>query len=217
MHGSPGRPADWFHAARGDVFGPQLARDGHPAILVAAQLSRSWTDDPECVDGVKEKIESHVFSQVIPTVDRSYRSIAQREQRTFAGMSAGGYCALNLGLRHRDTVATIVDLSGYSVPTHEGGTRALFGNDPRVVAEATRRNSPAEYARTLPRSPDTRVWLDTGTADGTVLKEMRALAPVLQERGIAVTLHTRPGGHTYRVWTAALAQALPWALSNDAV
>jgi enterochelin esterase-like enzyme len=215
LHGSPGRPADWFHAAHGQSYGQQLARGGHPSILVAAQVSRSWTDDSECVDGVHEKVESHMFGDVIPAVDRTYRTLARRDDRVFAGMSAGGYCALNLGLRHRDVVSTVVDLSGYSVPTHSGGARALFGRDQTVAAALVRSNSPAEYAAALPRSPSTRVWLDTGSEDGTVLRQMRALVPVLRERGIDVSLHVRPGGHTYHVWTAALAQALPWAVSDS--
>ncbi len=214
LHGSPGRPADWFHAGRADTIGLKLARDGHPAILVAAQLSRSWTDDSECVDGVRQKIESHVFEQVIPTVDRTYRSLPLRDKRVFAGMSAGGYCALNLGLRHRDTVATVVDLSGFTKPTYEGGAYKLFGANTPESAALVRSNSPAEYAADLPRSPRTRIWLDSGSEDGTVKREMSELAPGLRERGIDVSMHVRPGGHTYRVWTAALAQALPWALSD---
>ena len=214
LHGSPGRPADWFHAGRADTIGLNLARDGHPAILVAAQLSRSWTDDSECVDGVKQRIESHVFQQVIPTVDRTYRSLPRRDKRVFAGMSAGGYCALNLGLRHRDMVATVVDLSGFTAPTYEGGAWKLFGANTPESAALVRSNSPAVYAKDLPRSPRTRIWLDTGSEDAKVKRQMDELAPVLRERGIEVSMHVRPGGHTYRVWTVALAQALPWALSD---
>ncbi len=68
--------------------------------LVAPQLSRYWTDDPECVDGAHEKVETHLFHDVIPTSTRPFAPRADRQGRIFAGMSAGGYCALNLGLRH---------------------------------------------------------------------------------------------------------------------
>ena len=97
FHGSPGRPADWFHGGRAAQEGHAVAAAGHPAIVFAAQMSRSWTDDPECVDGVHELVESHLLAQVIPTVDSHLRTLADRD-RVFAGMSAGGYCALNLGL-----------------------------------------------------------------------------------------------------------------------
>jgi enterochelin esterase-like enzyme len=211
LHGSPGRPADWFHAGGADGVGRQLAAHGHPTILVAPQLSQSWTDDPECVDGIHEKVETHVFRVVIPTVDATFRTIADRTSRVFAGMSAGGYCALNLGLRHRNEVATIVDLSGYTVPTHTGGLGKLFGTAAETAVRSVA-NSPKLYAGSLPQNPVTRVWLDAGTEDKTVVREMSDLAPVLTSRGVDVRWRVRSGGHTYWVWTAALQEALPWAI-----
>jgi enterochelin esterase-like enzyme len=213
LHGSPGRPADWFHAGGADGVGRQLAANGHPTILVAPQLSRSWTDDPECVDGAKEKVETHVFQIVIPTIDATFRTIAGRTSRVFAGMSAGGYCALNLGLRHRSEVATIVDLSGYTVPTHTGGVGKIFGTSTDTSLRSFA-NSPKLYAAVLTPTPATRVWLDTGNQDKTVVRQMSELAPVLRARGVDVRWRVRSGGHTYWVWTAALQEAVPWAISG---
>lgn len=214
FHGSPGRPADWFYGGQAATEGRRLAGAGLPAILVAVQMSRSWTDDPECVNGAHEKVEDHLVQEVIPAVDSRFRTQTNRVGRVFAGMSAGGYCALNLGLRHRDLVATIVDMSGYTVPTHTGGAVTLFGrhliNAPALVAA----NSPAVYARTLSADPATRVWLDTGTSDKTIEMQMTTLAAVLRSRGFAVQWRVRPGGHTFHVWTAAMAEALPWALGD---
>lgn len=216
FHGSPGKAEDWFHAGRAARAGNTLARLGRPAILVAAQMSRSWTDDPECVDGAKEKVESHLIRQVIPAVDATFRTQRDRQSRIFGGMSAGGYCALNLGLRHRDLVGTIVDLSGETVPTHSGGARALFGAKNPQAGALVAANSPSVYASRLSAKPATRVWLETGADDHTIAREMTALARTLTSRGLTVENRVRPGGHTYYVWTAALGEALPWALGGDA-
>jgi hypothetical protein len=64
-------------------------------------------------------------------------------------MSAGGYCALNLGLRHRDAVATIIDMSGDTVPTHSHGAASLFGAHNPNGAGDVLTNSPARTAATL--------------------------------------------------------------------
>lgn len=216
MHGSPGRAADWFHAGEAGGVGRRLADSGHPAILVAPQLSKGWLDDSECVNGVKEKVESHLFGDVIPAIDAQLRTQAVRTGRVFAGMSAGGYCALNLGLRHRDAVATIVDMSGYTEPTHTGGLAALFGKTSASAAQAVA-NTPMRYAPSLTATPATRVWLDAGTGDRTVVREMSWLAPRLRSRGFDVQWRVRPGGHTYWVWTAALQESLPWALCGQPV
>lgn len=210
FHGSPGMPKDWFHGGEaGDIAGALAARH-HPVIVVAPQMSRNWLDDSECVDGQHERIESHLMLDVIPAVDRQLRTVRSRTGRIFAGMSAGGYCALNLGLRHRSEVATILDLSGFTRPTHSGGMVALFGREHLARAAG---NSPASYARSLAGGPPMRIWLDSGTADREVLREMTAIAPMLRADGMTVQLHTRPGDHTYSVWRPALKDSLTWALS----
>lgn len=211
FHGSPGVPKDWFRGGEAGQIGLGLARQNEPAILVAPKMSKNWLDDPECVDGKHEHIETHLLRDVIPTVDANLRTIADRQDRAFAGMSAGGYCALNLGLRNRNLVATILDLSGFTGPTHAGGLKSLFGQSGSPAAAA---NTPALYAPSLSRTPTMRVWLDSGTSDGSVLRQMRELQPVLAQRGMTVHLQTRPGAHTYSVWRPALAQSMKWALTT---
>jgi enterochelin esterase-like enzyme len=211
FHGSPGMPKDWFHGGRAANVGRLLAQQNTPVIEVAPQMSRNWLDDPECVDGAHEQVETHLLDQIIPTVDRSLRTQPDRDGRIFAGMSAGGYCALNLGLRHRDLVSTILDLSGYTIPTHTGGMSALFGADHAAAAAA---NSPAGYAAGLTGGPPMRVWLDSGSEDKQVIREMQAIAPILRSDNMTVLERTRPGGHSYSVWRPALQQAAVWAMSS---
>ncbi|MGI8882137.1 MAG: alpha/beta hydrolase [Jatrophihabitans sp.] len=214
FHGSPGKPADWFHGGRAASVGLASANAGKPAIIVAPQMSLAWTDDPECVNGIRERAETHFADVVIPQVDQALRTEANRTGRVFAGMSAGGYCALNLGLRHRNLTGSIIDMSGFTVPTHHGGPSKLFGSDPSVVSQQSLLNSPAAYVPALNPSPSMRIWLDCGRSDPEVLSEMTAIKPALLARGFTVTMTTRPGAHTYQVWRQALAQALPWALGT---
>ncbi len=213
FHGSPGVPADWLRGGEAADTGLALARRGRPAILVVPRMSRGWLDDPECVDGVQEQVESHFWSDVVPTVDAQLRTLASRDGRALAGMSAGGYCALHLGLEHRNEVATVLDLSGLTAPTHRGGVEALYGPDaaPRAAVD-----TPSAYAPHLSAGPVTRVWLDTGAHDGDVRPGMERLARILAARGLQVRLRVRPGAHTFRVWRPALAEALAWALPGMA-
>lgn len=214
FHGSPGRPADWFHGGEAAEVGRRLAATGMPTILLAPQLSRSWTDDPECLNGAKEKVESHLLNQVIPTVDRTFRTEADRTGRIFAGMSAGGFCALNLGLRNQTVTATIIDMSGDTEPTYDGGVTKLFSGQPAARRQLVAANTPSLYAGHLPPTTAMRVWLDTGTGDKTIEDQMAAIAPVLRSRGLDVQWRVRSGGHTFYVWTAALQEAAPWAIGG---
>lgn len=209
FHGSPGVPADWLRGGQVSSPAAALAERGLPAIVVMPKLSRSWLDDPECVDGVREQVETHFWADVVPTVDASMRTMPTRQARALAGMSAGGYCALDLGLKHRGQVATVLDLSGLTAPTHGGGVDALHG---KGGAQRAALDSPADYAAGLDADPATRVWLDVGRSDHEVLPGLEALADTLDVRGLEVELQERHGRHTFRVWRSALAEALAWAL-----
>lgn len=216
LHGSPGRPEDWFYGGRADDFGRRLASLGKPAILVAPQMSNSWLDDSECVDGSSEQVETRFIHVDIPAVDTAFRTTPDRDHRVFAGMSAGGFCALNLGLRHRDVVATLIDMSGDTSPSHAGGLGRLFGLHTPDLAGVVASNSPAVYAPRLSPSPPMRIWLDCGSGDRRIERELASFAANLPRRGFTVVNRLRSGGHTYRVWTDALADSLPWAVADDA-
>jgi len=210
LHGSPGASVDWFRADRASDVGLTAADAGTPLILVAPTVSRRWSDDSECVDSPRERIETFLTADVIPDVDRALRTLPVRRARALAGNSAGGYCALNLGLRHRDLFATIIDLSGYTSPTHDGGLRALFGHG-HELAHRVAANTPAQYAAQLHTEPRVRLWLDSGRADHRPRRDLSSIAPVLRSRGQDVTLQLRPGAHNHNVWRPALRQAILWA------
>lgn len=211
LHGSPGTPADWIRGGGAVQTGAALAAVGQPAVIVMPRMSHHWLDDPECVDGIRLRAETHLISDVLPTVDGAVRTVPTADGRVIAGMSAGGFCALNLGLRHPDLFGTIVDMSGLDRPTHRGGVAALFGPGEQGLARAAA-NDPSRYAARLPERLPTRIWLDSGRSDGAVLAGMNRLEVTFRRRGIDARLTARPGSHTYSVWRPALRQALAWAL-----
>jgi enterochelin esterase-like enzyme len=210
IHGSPGVPADWLRGGGASRAASWLAATGRPMIVVAPRMSLGWLDDSECVDSPRERVETHLLNDVIPTVDSTLRTARNRQARAIGGMSAGGYCALNLGLRHRELFGTLLVLSGMTAPTHAGGLSTLFGTGP-AAAEQVRANSPELYAPALAPSPATRVWLDCGLSDRDLLSGLRRMQATLASRGIDAVLHTRPGSHTFHVWRPALVESLAWA------
>ncbi|HXR42739.1 MAG TPA: alpha/beta hydrolase-fold protein [Acidothermaceae bacterium] len=215
LHGSPGIPIDWLRGADAAKAGAAVAKKGQPQILVMPKLSRNWLDDSECVDGSKMRVETYLTHDVVPAVDAQLRTKADRADRVVGGMSAGGYCALNLGLRNRNTFGEIVDMSGFTHPTHSGGMTRLFGHraDLTTVVAA---NSPDVYAADLPPSPATSIYLLCGTGDHAAMRQMAAVRDELRSRGFDVSWNTRPGGHTYGVWRPGLAAALAWSGAHAA-
>lgn len=215
LHGSPGMPVDWLRGGGAATAGLAAARDGHPQILVIPHLSRNWLDDSECVDGAHMLVETYVVHDLVPAIDHQLRTVADPAARALAGMSAGGYCALNLGLRNRAVFGSIIDMSGFTHPTQNGGMTALFGHRSDLAAVVAA-NSPDLYAARLSASPSTRIYMICGTSDHSAITQMLRMRDTLQRRGIPVTWSSRPGGHTYGVWRPGLVAALSWLTTSQA-
>ncbi len=58
------------------------------------------------------RYEDHLIQELVPFVDRRYRTLAGRDHRGVAGKSSGGYGALVLGMRHADVFGAVACHSG---------------------------------------------------------------------------------------------------------
>jgi enterochelin esterase family protein len=58
------------------------------------------------------RYEDHVVEELVPHVDRAYRTLPGRDHRGVMGKSSGGYGALVLGMRHADVFGAVVCHSG---------------------------------------------------------------------------------------------------------
>jgi enterochelin esterase family protein len=58
------------------------------------------------------RYEEHLVGELVPWVDRRYRTQAARDHRAIAGKSSGGYGALIQGMRHPDVFGAVTSHSG---------------------------------------------------------------------------------------------------------
>ncbi|CAM3300128.1 esterase family protein [Occultella aeris] len=206
IHGTPGTSADWFAAALVDramdvLLHAHLVR---PMILVSIDANGGPSKDTECLnwrDG--PQIETWLYRTVIPFVDRTLPTIADRTARGLGGMSMGGFCALDQGLRHLDSWGLSLVFEGYGDPGSAGP--AALGDDPDVIAAHT----PSSYLPHLPLPYRLPVYLDVGerTAD---VGAVRDLARQLADRGQTVYFRIARGhGHSW----AEVRDGLPYALT----
>ncbi len=98
------------------------------------------------------RYEDHLLADVIPFIDRNYRTRADREHRAVMGKSSGGYGATVLAMRHADVFAHAAD--------HSGDKYFDFcyrADIPHVVAALSNYgNSPAAFLREFPQPPQQR-------------------------------------------------------------
>jgi len=172
-------------------------------------MSRSWLADSECVDSPRLRVESYFISDVIPTVDRTLRTVPSVSARGVLGNSAGGYCALDLGLRHPELFSAVAGLSPLTRPTYDYGSLAdLFGR-PANLATVVAQHTPSWLLEHQPGARKERLYLDVGDTD-PVRTEVIRFSERDRQLGGDVVLRVREGGHTYRVWRPALVAAIRW-------
>ncbi len=208
MHGSPGTPADWFAGGDAAATLDALIDAGSipPLVVVAPDLDGTDNTDTECLDSTNggPQVETYLLDVVVPYVDAHYATVADRTGRAVGGMSSGGFCAVDLGLRHQDLFSAIAAIEPYTEPG-DGG-RAMLATQ----ADFDRHDA-ARYLPGLTFQEPMHVFVDIpGAARDTISgRESADLVRRLQDAGQDVHVRTEPGqGHT---WTTARL-ALPYAL-----
>ena len=208
LHGIRGAPYSFPGGLRLTAAADHLiaARRLRPFIAVmppagaSASYGGEWT-------GIWER---YVVRSVVPYADRTLPTIPQARGRAIAGLSAGGYGAVDIALRHPGLFGTVEAWSGYFTAPHDGSlahasTRTLAAHDPSRLVRG--------QARTL-RASGVRFLLMTGAQDREARATTRRFDRELTRLGLRPTLRITSGGHTTRSWRSGLPAALSFAVGR---
>jgi S-formylglutathione hydrolase FrmB len=176
-------------------------------FLVVMPRGRNGTfaSDTEWADTPHARYGSYVLD-VVRDADRHFATVPTRGARALAGLSMGGYGAVNLLLRHLDTFSAAESWSGYFEQTRSGPFA-------RATPAVLRAASPLAYAPTLKaalRRRPARVLLDGGHKDPQSRK-IPPFARELRSLGVSVRAVTFAGRHDWRFWRGHLGFGLRWA------
>jgi len=143
LHGIAGNQDEWRGYVRAPAILDNLQASGRvlPMIVVMPNGRALPDDAPPPPDKVFtpanaagfESFERDLLDFLIPAVDSTYPTLADREHRAIAGLSMGGGQALNFGLAHLDHFAWVGGFSpapntrsiGELVPDPSGARRGL--------------------------------------------------------------------------------------------
>jgi enterochelin esterase-like enzyme len=147
--------------------------------------------------------EDVVIKDLIPLIDSSFRTLADREHRAMAGLSLGGMETLFVALRHPETFAYVGSFSGPFLPGFPTGTAdAHF--DPKTAYGGVFADPKAinEHYRLL--------WFGAGTAEPQFQPGIKAAAQALQASGIRVVYFESAGtAHEWQTWRRDLREFAP--------
>jgi len=208
LHGLGGDGVDWFDLGHAnEALDGAIAAGSLPPVVVVAPDGGNgyWTN---WVDG-HHRYGDLVVRDLVAHVERTWCVQRQPRARWIAGLSAGGFGALSLALRHPDTFGAVGSFSGalfLEPPTHRKVYGRLFGRPPDPARFAAL--EPIHLVRAGAPVPEL-VYVDCGDDDPLgFLEGALALHAALRQRGLAHELRVRDGRHTWPVWRAAFAEWL---------
>jgi enterochelin esterase-like enzyme len=138
--------------------------------------------------------EGVLVSELIPTVDAAYRTLADRDHRALAGLSMGGMQALQIGLGHLDTFASIGSFSAPPVAKLDANTS--YGG---VFRDAAAFNKKVRL-----------LWLGAGSAEERFAAGAKATHEALDRAGITHVVYESPGtAHEWQTWRRSLHDFAP--------
>lgn len=216
LHGASGDEHDWTRLGGVAVTLDALIKRGviRPSIAVMPSIGpQSWF-----ADGAVHKMETALIKELLPYVEARYKASGARADRAIAGLSMGGYGALNLSLKHPSTfcAAGVISPAIYDPlpPETSAARRApqLMRDgkfDPELWKQLNYPSHLDAYAAQPQRVP---MWIVSGDHDALGIAVMSANLywRVLKIQPRQAELRIVDGDHEWAVFRDALPDALQY-------
>lgn len=216
LHGAGGDENSWIDGAHIKERADKLIASGAipPSIIVVPSCPTCWW-----VDGSKDKAETAFWNELVPFVDRTYRTLPGKDGRLIAGFSAGGYGAVHFAMKYPDRIAAVAALSpAVYADTPPEGSAAL--KQPPFLGPDGRFNKDSWTANNYPRlsqayfAQRSRVpfYLVSGDGDelGITFETALLFKTLFAKQPKLVEFRVVDGEHDWKVWSTTLDDALQY-------
>ncbi len=202
LHGLTGNYANWTDRTKLAEYAAK-----HEIFIVTPEGENGWYTDG-ATNG-KDKYESYIIKELIPEVDKRFRTIADRKNRAIAGLSMGGYGAIKFGLKYPEMFSLAGSFSGAlgaaSFPSSRRGEASMrslgviFGpadSETRKANDIFRmiREITPEQLKAMPF-----LYVDCGTED-FLFQNNRDFIDLLIQKKVPHEFRQLPGGHNWPYW-----------------
>jgi S-formylglutathione hydrolase FrmB len=205
LHGMPGSPSEYVYGTQlVDYADAQIevhALTPFIAVIPAAGTRRQYNGE------WAGPWENALVDRVIPWVDAALPTIPTANGRVIAGLSAGGFGAVDIAVRHPELFSAAESWSGYFSPLHDGPFKTatqhvLAAHDPMLLVWSDRRR--LEQSRL-------RFFVSSGPSHSHWFREEEtvAFAHELRTLDLPVTLKLFP--MLKGEWREQLDAGLTWA------
>jgi enterochelin esterase-like enzyme len=212
VDGFPGSPNTWLVSLGAAQFLDQeiAASRMAPTVVIFPFQVLDPTRDSECVNAVGgAQFDTFLTRDIRSSVIEQFRVRTDRAGWGIVGTSTGGFCAVNLALRHPDMYAVAASLSGYFTAITDRTTGDLYRGNVRLREE----NSPLWRVQNLP-VPPMPVYLAVARDDKEGYQQVQQFVAAVRAPLRLTTVIVPKGGHTGRVWAELEPSMWDW-LSGD--
>ncbi|MDD5544537.1 MAG: alpha/beta hydrolase family protein [Acidobacteriia bacterium] len=205
LHGQFGNENDWERYSINELF-EKMTGDHEITDMIVVMPNGRSSFFINSSDGTS-KYEDFIVKELVPQIDKDYRTLARREDRGIMGVSMGGFGALTLAMKHPDVFSVVAAHSAAvleEIPQPSSTDRRMqfrlqlaskvFGNP--IDKTFWAHNNPILLADTLSHKPPLKVYFDCGDQDRFGFNVgAEVLDRTLTARHIDHEFHIFPGNH----------------------
>jgi enterochelin esterase-like enzyme len=202
LHGSPGTAEGWMTGGNMQSLLDGLIASGQlpPIIAVFPDDQGVVSDDSYWGNTpLGDTVETWFLSTLIPNIDTTYRTLGA-QYRGIAGLSAGGFGAVNLAIQNPGVFSWVASYSG------------VFTGPDRLFGALSAANSPQLTISALPAAERFPLFLGQGAQDTEFGPQTTQFVSTVDGLGWTQPLKTEvvPGPHSWEAWTAEAHDSLVW-------
>ncbi len=199
LHGLYGSYKNWTEKTKVAEYAAEYG-----FIIVTPEGANGWYTDSALTPN--DKYESYIIKELIPEIDKKFRTKADRADRIIAGLSMGGYGSVKFGLKYPELFALVGSFSG-AFGTSDFSEKAAGGIGKTVdlvygpTGSETRRTNDVylllgavENVKDLPY-----VYQSCGTED-PLFSSNRDFDALMIKQKVAHEYRELPGKHDWVFW-----------------
>jgi len=218
LHGLAGHYSDWTTRTNVADYASR-----YRMIVILPEGNDGWYTDSATIPG--DKYESYFLRELMPDVQKRYRTIESRYGRGIAGLSMGGYGALKFGLKSPATFVFAASMSGGVdvAAWTENDLKELGWIRESVMSVFGPAGSETRKANDIfamaQRTSATRItglpylYLDCGNED-VLCAGTGKFAALLREKRIRHEYRQLPGDHSWAYWNQQVQEVVKIAAEH---
>lgn len=230
LHGMTGNHSSWVHGGEVHrIAGESMAENRAPEMII---VMPDGLFDAFYINNYDKSIlwEDFFHEEFIPEIENRYRILSQRNMRTIAGLSMGGYGALYHAIKYKEKFSAVYAMSGafLEVAPMPESERSDWDRDFHLKTwgpyndegypENYKEHSIQEIFKNMdPIEPVAGGWMPWGSNevplpqifidcgdDDFLLQQNMNLVQIMNSKNVQFEFRVRDGGHTLDYWRSAL-------------